>query len=249
MESVIYHFSGRGNSLSVARGMADRLEGCQTMAMAAVEGEEVPLCGGSVGLVFPVIDLGIPAFVRRFIKRLYSTGEAPYVFAVITCGGLPGSSLPSLKKLLKKQGLVLSAGWIMKFGLEKWTEDDWRGRLDEMAGAVRERAGVSIPAVPIGDSLLTGLANPLARLIIPMEDKKFRVDDSCNGCGICAKVCPVKNIVIEEGKPVWQHRCEQCAACFSWCPKQAISGSCLAARTHYTNPRIALRQMTGNIAD
>ena len=53
-------------------------------------------------------------------------------------------------------------------------------------------------------------------------DKQFRVDDKCNQCGICGKVCPSENITMQEGKPVWNHHCEQCFACLQWCPKKAI---------------------------
>lgn len=241
MDTVLYYFSGRGNSLSVARCLAERLEGAEIMPMAGAAGE-VSLACKRVGLVMPVIDIGIPAYVRKFIKRLSAAG-ASYVFAVITCGGMPGSSMQQLDKLIKKQGLRLSAGWTLRFGLEKWTDEQWHGTLDEMACVISRGTHLKMAPAPFKDSLMTGLANPLARLIIPNEDRKFRVGESCTGCGTCASVCPVKNIEIASGKPTWQHRCEQCAACFSWCPNMAISGTCLAARTHYRNPRIELAQM------
>jgi Pyruvate/2-oxoacid:ferredoxin oxidoreductase delta subunit len=57
---------------------------------------------------------------------------------------------------------------------------------------------------------------------IPEMDKTFWVDEKCNSCGICQKVCPVKNIKLENGKPVWLHHCEQCLACLQWCPTEAI---------------------------
>jgi len=28
-----------------------------------------------------------------------------------------------------------------------------------------------------------------------------------------------------DGRPVWQHHCEQCFACLQWCPKEAIQNS------------------------
>lgn len=58
---------------------------------------------------------------------------------------------------------------------------------------------------------------------VPYElDKKFWVDERCNHCGICEKVCPAENIKLIENKLVWQHHCELCLACLQWCPKQAI---------------------------
>lgn len=33
--------------------------------------------------------------------------------------------------------------------------------------------------------------------------RKFYVTDSCISCGKCAAVCPLGNVRIEQGKPVW----------------------------------------------
>ena len=60
------------------------------------------------------------------------------------------------------------------------------------------------------------------RELIPLTDRSIRVDDGCTGCGICVQVCPVGNIAMAEGRPVWHHRCEMCFACDEWCPKSAI---------------------------
>ena len=72
-------------------------------------------------------------------------------------------------------------------------------------------------------------------------DKSMRISDKCNGCGICAKVCPASNIVIEDGKPQWQHRCENCVACLNWCPNGAISSGLTEYR--YCHPDVKLSEM------
>ena len=53
---------------------------------------------------------------------------------------------------------------------------------------------------------------------------KLSVDhDRCNGCGICATVCPVAAIVIDQSKPVVDHKtCLFCGRCTDACPSQSI---------------------------
>ncbi len=66
-------------------------------------------------------------------------------------------------------------------------------------------------------------------------DKTYKTIDKCNGCGICEKVCPVDNIIMEKGKPVWQNQCENCIACYSWCPNKAIEGGPVQNGYYYRN--------------
>ncbi len=242
MENVIYYFTGRGNSLSVAQGLSKLITNTEIRPMSTVRGEVV-LRQERVGLILPVIDFGIPRYVRDFLKRFAAGEEKPYLFAVVTCGGMPAASLETVKRMLRKQGFTLSAGWILEFGRRMMTDDAFRMKLDEMADIIGKKIFHPNPPVSLMGNLMTGLLNPLARLMIANEDKKFRVDAGCTGCGVCMRVCPVDNIQIKDGKPVWQHRCEQCAACFSWCPQKAISGTCLAAKTHYQNPKVRLEQL------
>lgn len=52
--------------------------------------------------------------------------------------------------------------------------------------------------------------------------RTFRVYDSCNGCGICSKICPTASIRMHQEKPVWSSSCEQCMRCVNYCPREAV---------------------------
>lgn len=79
--------------------------------------------------------------------------------------------------------------------------------------------------------------------LLPYCDNGFEASDACTGCGICVKVCPVGNIKIAEGKPVWQHRCENCLACYVWCPQKAICGEIVKYNPNTHHPEIELSDM------
>jgi ferredoxin/flavodoxin len=79
--------------------------------------------------------------------------------------------------------------------------------------------------------------------LIPLTDKSISVDGKCNGCGICAKVCPAQNIKIIEDRPVWQHHCEMCFACDEWCPEGAIHHWSRAEGIKYHHPEVKIANM------
>ena len=62
---------------------------------------------------------------------------------------------------------------------------------------------------------ISGETNSSYYDLIPMTDKSISLNQNCNGCGICVKVCPSKNINIIDARPEFQHRCEMCFA--QWC--------------------------------
>jgi formate hydrogenlyase subunit 6/NADH:ubiquinone oxidoreductase subunit I len=86
-------------------------------------------------------------------------------------------------------------------------------------------------------------SNMSFRELIPLTDKSIYVNDKCNGCGACAKVCPVQNIKIIENKPVWQHHCEMCLACDEWCPQKAIHHWCKFEGKDYHHPDVKIADM------
>ena len=79
---------------------------------------------------------------------------------------------------------------------------------------------------------------------IQLMDYGFFCDDVCVGCQICVKICPVKNIEMLDGKPSWNHKCEQCFACLQWCPKGAIQfREVTRGNTRYQNPLIDIKEL------
>jgi ferredoxin len=76
---------------------------------------------------------------------------------------------------------------------------------------------------------------------LQLMDYGFKSDEKCNNCGICSKICPVKNIIMDNGSPVWQHNCEQCFACLQWCPEEAIQfreGTSQGKRYHHPDIKL-----------
>lgn len=106
----IYYFSGTGNSLAVARDIAERTRGKWISIPLVMNTPSVRTDADAVGVVFPTYHsqlFGIPLIIERFIKQLEDI-DRKYLFAVCTCGGhTPFNALPALKNLEK---IIVSRG-------------------------------------------------------------------------------------------------------------------------------------------
>ncbi len=250
-DSVIYCFSATGNSLAAARRIASRLD-----AQVIPLNSKTPVeCSASkIGFVFPDYFFGIPVIVAEFLRTIVITSKDPYLYAVITYGATPGGALELVQSILHKRSFNLSYGKLIQMvenyiPLYEVTPENPSEILhkadalcDEAASEVLSGRHMTIkPSVP----LVSKISYSLYLKKTGAGDAKFLVEDSCTGCGICASVCPVKNISIDSKRPSFNHQCVHCLACMHWCPSKAIQyGRTSKKRKRYHHPDITLKDMT-----
>jgi len=249
MKSIIYWFSGTGNSLAVAMDLAKALGDVELIPIAGIINRPIRPCD-RMGVVFPVYAFGLPLIVRRFLQ-CSPVNKAGYIYTVATMGGIAGAVHREAGKILSGQGAKLSAGWsvpmpgnypVLKGPPPPEKQElifaKARARIEKIAAAI------SRGATGIYENTRIPLRWPLEFIHNMAGDKfsdaddKFTVSPKCIHCGLCSKVCPVENIRMVEKNPIWMHHCEQCMACLQWCPTQAIEyGSSTAGKTRYHHPR------------
>ncbi len=260
MSNKIFYFTGTGNSIAIAKALADSLGDTELIPMATAMRENLDIRGDRIGLVFPVYAWGMPRLVVDFTKFL-KPESGQYVFAVTPCGGTPGKTLVQLDKALQLNGSKLNAGFAVRgsflISLEGSNEEglikfmSWLGRktapqavserLSEIARIVKEKDShkpeTSNRAVNTLGSMLYGFG---LRMFKKM-DKSFSSTDACISCGTCIRVCPRENVSLKDGRPVWLHNCESCYACLAWCPQQAIvfSGNAPKLPSHHPDVSVA----------
>jgi len=258
MNTVIYYFSATGNSLSVARDLANELGSARLVPITKGlnSGDEEADC---VGVAFPVYMFGLPLIVREFFKSLRVKPGA-YVFSVATMGGLPGGAHTLAKEILNKRGIELSAGFsvIMPGNYTPLYEaipqvkqeglfSKEKAKVKEIARLVLKRARGIVEDKPRWiNSLLYILLYRGGSSRIAGSAAGFWITDACNRCGLCARVCPVDNIETRAGLPVWLDHCQQCMACLQWCPVEAVQYKrSTRGKKRYHHPGITAKDIMG----
>lgn len=259
MKTIIYYFTGTGNTLAIARELAAELGGDTKLIplrQAMYYGAYTPKAD-AVGIAFPVHFLTMPDIVRQFVFNILFSGT-PFIFGLATCGERPGGALFRLQDLLEEKGYSLSAGYSLVM------PENYIGPVDLMGDAPRREekfaeAKRRIPAiadairagkvtVPEGNnSALLKLGGRFTRhlaTVVYDTPSRLHATAACNRCGMCGQICPTRNITVAEGGVSFGGDCTQCYACIHWCPQAAVEiGGRIRGKKRYHHPDVTIRDM------
>jgi ferredoxin len=251
MENIIFVFTGTGNSLKVARDISGGLGNCEIVSMAKPYNFKKQY--DSIGFVYPTYFFGLPKRVIEFVEAIkLDNNKNAYFYSIATYGGFPGNAVYQLYELLQdKHGIKLNYGQKLHTFSNYVAIYDMSEKVDEITKKSSEKLAPIIASIKKKKNKRVSRFTRMFRSInenfvekVATMDKDYTVSDACTGCGICEKVCPVKNIVLENDRPRYNHHCEQCVACIQFCPQRAINyKDATQNRRRYTNPGITYKEL------
>jgi len=247
MSTNIYYFSGTGNSLFIAKKLAEMLPDSELIPMlTALESIEKGVEAENVVFVFPVYAMTLPIPVRRFLSA-HNFSKVKYFSAVVTRLGLYFNDFSRIDKLIHPQKLdshlilnmgdndIKVKGYICPSEKElKELEANALKELERIARVItdkkvsRKEDSTYLKPLPYGDFRDSFVEWMVPRLMTFSEFiggvNYFYINQKCNGCGICEKVCLSEKISMNEHKPEWSKSklCYMCYACINYCPQVAI---------------------------
>lgn len=239
-KAQLFYFTGTGNTLYLAKFVAERLR-AKDVEVETFDLAKYPHHGFApkpdtiYGFLFPVYAYGPPKIVWKFLKGLpHAKGVEAFVYA--NAGEEAGLALPIAKRFLKRRGYRIAGAdyCYMPQNFSPLFEAPSESVCAGMVSDADREAGEFVDKLAAGDSSIVRngpglLAGPLGLIYWIFRvfgtrnfDKLARIDETCNGCGVCAKICPKGNISMREGSPVIGKNCEMCVRCLNFCPKQSI---------------------------
>lgn len=188
-------------------------------------------------LGYPVQFSNIPYFVRDYIRRNADLWAGKTVFCVATMGAFSGDGAGCAARLLQKYGAHVCGGLHLQMpdsvcdvkALKK-SADQNRSLIQQADEKIRRTAAeLKNGRYPQeGLSLFSHIAGLLGQRLwfytrTSGHSDKLKIGSACTGCGRCAALCPMQNLIVRDGKAAGGDRCTMCYRCISSCPEQAIT--------------------------
>lgn len=230
---MVFYFSGTGNSRHAAEKMA---EACGEQAISInqrLKNEDFSPVHSETPWVFvgPVYAGRFPRVMEEYIRKTTFHGTKQAYF-IGTCAQTPWRTVDYVEKLCKEKGfallgfqsVVMPQGYVAGGGTqpEQVNEKilkDAEPKIEAIARCIQGKQ--LLDREQPGSGIMSRLINPMMYAAM-ITAKPFYVTDKCIGCGKCELRCPLNNVKLENGKPVWGGNCTHCMACIAGCPAQAI---------------------------
>lgn len=232
---MIFYFSGTGNSRLAAEqigaALGDEVVSINQRLKAGGKStfhSERPLV-----FVAPTYAWRLPKIVEHWIEENDFTGHHD-AYVVLTCGDGCGNAAAYARSLCRRKGfsyrglaaVVMPENYLAMFQTPDRTDAQeiiTRAipRIAELAAAIRAGKPFSEAKPSFIGRLESGPVNPLFYRFW-VSDRGFSVSNACVSCGKCARRCPLNNIEMTSGKPVWKGNCTHCMACIGGCPVEAV---------------------------
>lgn len=245
----ILYFTGTGNSLYVAKKIGGELLSIPQL----IKNNQYTITDDVVGLVIPCYYYTMPRLVEEYIKK--ANINADYVFVILTYGSIIVAAMTIIENLLKEKGfkhyylnkILMVDNFLpvyeMAYEQQVKTEEMINQQITQIKNDIYNKKDFNVDT-PIPDYESLPYYNFTDDDHLNIVDKNYILYEGlCNSCEICSKVCPVNNIQLEDGFPIFNHHCEWCMACIHHCPTLALHIKGELSDERFLNPHVKLSEI------
>ena len=212
---MILYFSGTGNSKYVAKRIADALgDEILNLNDRIKSGDTSPIeTGERVIIVTPTYAWRIPRVVRDWLRKTELRG-AKQAWFVMTCGSEIDNADKYNRELCAEKAIscmgtaqiVMPENYIAMFSAPQADEARQivakaEPSIDRAIAAIQSNQSFTPTRNNFYGRFMSGPVNPIFYKFF-VKANAFTASGACIGCGQCAKLCPMNNVTLKDGKPV-----------------------------------------------
>lgn len=241
---MIVCFSGTGNTARAVERLAGLLGETDVRMLRGRElldpaGCELTTTDSRVIWAFPTYSWGVPPVMCEYISHVQAdeglARAKHYMFT--TCGDDMGYTDRQWRDLIRRRGwhaagayaVIMPNTYVTMKGFDIDSPELSQSKLDAAPAKIDEIAAM-IQGGDDRDVTVRGAFPWIkSRVIYPwfvrfeMSPKPFHSTEGCISCGQCERSCPMDNIELKDGRPVWGDRCALCLRCYHICPRHAVA--------------------------
>lgn len=251
MKSIIFYFSGTGNSYAIAKEIADGLEDTEIQSVLNIGTIEVNAYQ-RVGFVIPVYTIHAPEIVLHLIENIHFL-QSQQIFIIANYAASRGYAITDMRDVIahnyrnpiQEFCVRMPGNYILMYSafpqaIQNFMLKHAKKKVHTIVRSIKNKER----SKKINPNLLAFLfKNNGLKMSSKFTQigKLFYADDQCQHCGICTNICPTENIINMDGNITWGDKCSQCMACIQWCPYNAVKHPNLKKnRIRYHHPDVKL---------
>ena len=233
------YFSGTGNSKYALEFFLSKYD--RTAKAYSIEDKNITTYiknNKEIAFSYPVQYSNIPKMLKDFIDDHQYLWQNKKIFVIATMGLFSGDGAGILARRLHKYGAEITGGLhlkmpdsiadekVLKRTVEK-NKELVKQAEDKITTTVQNIKNGKSPQQGIGFfSHIIGLFGQRLYFYYKTNHytNKVKINtQKCVCCGKCTKLCPMKNLKIEDSFVKTENKCTMCYRCVNICPKQAIT--------------------------
>lgn len=232
------YFTGTGNSLRILNTLKNNFEknNFSVDISCITDNNGISSDCDLAGFCFPVYAFGLPRICRKYLNNLEVQTTTKKAFLIVTAGDINeiGFALKTGKEILQRKNfkvvysevVQMPSNWITFINPPTKEEaqliiDNGIKKAEQIVHNIIEKKEHHHP-FNIPEKYKRFQYYSFHKMGVYYMWKMFRTNEDCNSCGLCAKVCSTKSIIMIDGKPKWKSSCEQCMRCVNFCKQQSI---------------------------
>ena len=233
------YFSGTGNSkYCIERFLEEYDKGSPAFSIEQDEVATHIKRHHELVISYPVQFSNIPKILYDYIITNSQIWRGKKIFILATMGLFSGDGAGILARLLRKYGAEIRGGLHLKMP-DSISDEKVLKRNDKRNLALIRNAEAKIRKAVLqikngtppqeGLGIWYHMAGLFGQRLYFYNKTKHYTDtlkinpEKCTGCGLCEKLCPMRNIKSGNGTAVSGNQCTMCYRCVNKCPGQAIT--------------------------